>query len=338
MKIKVNDLKIVLNHLKPGLSGKNETTEQSNSIIFSDGMAYTYNDEIAVAAPFDLGVSGAVSSKELLSLAEKLEGEADISMGENELNIKCGKSKAGIRLDGEILVPLEEIVPKDIEWHPLPVEFKQAVKDTLFSTDRDASSILSNINCKINRVESTDSDRATMWTLPKTESLDFLLPADYAKLLVKYDKIEKWGKSEGWIHFKIEDVVFACRRIANEEGFPDIAPYFNVDGFEYEFPKATLKILDRADVFTNTEFDQDRYISININSKGLLRIRAEGDNGWFEETIRTRQRPEKDVQFSIHPQNLQKSLSYANTAVIGKNSILFIAENFKHVMALEVVL
>jgi DNA polymerase III sliding clamp (beta) subunit (PCNA family) len=335
MKIKLSELKTVLNHLKPGLSGNKETTEQSGSFAFSDGMAYTYNDEVSVSAPFDLGVSGAVSAKELLLLAEKLEGEeADISMDENELHIKCGKIRAGIRLDSEILMPLDQIVLNDIKWHPLPVEFKQAIKDTLFSTDKNTyTPVFSTINCKENTVESTNNERATRWTLPKTKSLDFLLNAEAAKLLVQYDKIEEWGKSEDWIHFKIEDTIFSCRTF--DEKFPDLTPYFKKNGFEFEFPESILDILGRADIFIDEEFDQDKSVSIIINSKGLLRIRAEGNNGWFEETHRTRQKPEKEIQFSINPKYLQQILSYVNTAIIGEDTILFIAENFKHVVALE---
>ena len=67
MKVQISELKNALKVVKAGLSSGKETTDQSCSFVFQAGMAYTYNDEISVRAPFlqDEDACGAVNSKEL---------------------------------------------------------------------------------------------------------------------------------------------------------------------------------------------------------------------------------------------------------------------------------
>lgn len=344
MKIKVEELKTILNNLKAGLSSGGETTDQSSCFAFTDGYIRTYNDEVAVTCPFDSEILGAVSAKELLALVGKLKGEeVEISKEEDEIRLKSGRSKAGIRFQTEILMPLEEIrlLPKKSKkWNKIPACFKPALKSCLFSASKDMSNaIITVVHCVDDKVESTDNDRATICTLEKEVfKNNILIPAEAGKLLVDYSNILAYDDSqEGWLHFLVDsDTIFSCRTLVLEkdESYPDLEPHFEVEGSDLVFPASTKEILDRAGVFVETDFDQDKFVEISISSKGMMKIRAEGDTGWFEETARVRGYKGEEASFNINPQYLQQILSSMNTAVIGEDRVLFKTGNFQHIVAL----
>jgi DNA polymerase III sliding clamp (beta) subunit (PCNA family) len=342
MKVQIKDLKNVLRVIKSGLAGGKETTDQSNSFVFQDGMAYTYNDEVSVRVPFlDKNSSGAVGAKELIALVGKLKGEeAEIEFGDNELLIKVGSDKFGIRLEAEIHMPLEEVeLPLKKEWIALPAGFDKVLKAVIFSTSKDMSTpILTAIHCNGDLIESTDSDRATRWDLKKDGkyfSKPILLPADAAKSLISYDKIIAYASKGGWIHFDLGDgAIFSCRTF--EGKFPDLDPIFKCEGYELEFPADIKDKLEKGGIFVESDFDQEKLVHLNIDVKGVLKIRAEGDSGWYEGRIRLRKHAKEDIQFSINPQHLQQILSSVNVGVIGKDRVLFQSDNFQHVVALEV--
>jgi hypothetical protein len=103
-----------------------------------------------------------------------------------------------------------------------------------------------------------------------------------------------------------------------------------------EFPAEIKEMLDRAGIFVESDFDQEKLVNLNIDAKGLLKIRAEGDSGWIEESVRLRKHGKEDIQFSINPQHLQQILSTVSVGTIGQDRVLFQSDNFQHVVALEV--
>lgn len=343
MKIKTSQLKETLAALKAGLSGGKETTDQSTSFVFDQGMIYTYNDDISIRMPFpDKSIHGSANAKELIALANKVKGdEIDVEIVEekSELRLKSGRSKAGIKLDAEIRMPLDEIkkLPNKQHWYFLPKEFKEGLKSTLFSTSSEMDEIIfTAVNCRENRMESTDNDRATRWTILSGATMDFLLPADAGKFLIQYKELVSWAVTEGWLHFKVkngeDEITFSCRTFEGE--FPDLTPHFEVEGFMLIFPDGIKDVLDRAGVFTDAEFAQDQLISISVDQKGVMTVRAEGDNGWFEETVRLRQHTKQDFSFQINPQYLSQILNTVGSAIVGSDRVLFSTEKFQHVVAL----
>lgn len=341
MKVKIEQLKNVLKILKAGLSGNKETTDQSNSFVFKDGMGFTYNDEFSVRTPIDLGdVEGAVSAKELSALIGKLKGEeCEIEFSDNELKIKNGKIRAGIRLESEIHMPLDEIsLPDKKAWKLLPSNFSQVLKSVVFSSSTDQSQpILTVIHCAKDVVESTDSERATQWWLDKEYFVTpLMLPAEASKPLIGYGKLERYAEDESWIHVDLgSGSMFSCRKTADGK-YPELDKFFDVEGEELSFPTEIGDMLDRAGIFIEVDFDQERMVHLSVSDKGILTVRAEGDSGWIEESMRIKYSG-SSIQFQINPQYLQQILSTVNKGLVGEDRIVFEFDSFRHVVALEVV-
>jgi len=335
MKINTKEFKSLLESLKSGLSGNKETTEQSNCFAFTEDRIYTYNDEISVSIPNPIEFEGAIYSQELLALLNKIDtAEIEIEYNDKELNIKSGRTKAGIVLQKEIEMPIQEInIPE--KWLKLPSDFIEALKTCIFSTSSDESIILNNIDCSKNILQSSDNERATRFTISSKLRKSFLIPAGSARELCRILDISSYTVDEDWIHFKTStELIFSCRT-SNEEYPPDIENYFESNGFEFSFPEGTKDILERANIFAESDFIQDKLVKINISSKGIFKISAEGDTGWIEETKRVKTKPKTDIQFSINPQYLQQILNKTNKAIIGDELVWFNIDNFEHVVSLE---
>ena len=340
MKINRAEFIKVLNSVKPGLATK-ELVEQSMSFIFKGGQVITYNDEVAVHAPLkdDFEVDGAVPAKEFLAILGKFKGEdVELEPLENELRLKCGKSKAGIPLSGNIVLPISDINIPD-EWYDLPNDFMDAIKACLPSTSRDLTRpVLTTIHLNNDFAESTDNARITRWTWTEDAALgadDFLLPAEAATALTRFDAVE-YRCEDGWAHFSNgKGVVFSCR--ISEGNFPNIDEHI-VGGTSIGkiiFPEGMAEMLDRAGVFANNGSGAYNPVNISIDKKGLMVLRGEGDSGWYEESCRVKWDGDSEIAFSIHQAHLQDILKTTSGASIGDGKILFETDNFVHLVALE---
>ena len=128
MKINKTELQKALEKVKPGLSNK-ELVEQSTSFAFMGGRIVTYNDEISISHPVkDLNVTGAVKTQSLYAfLGKNKRDEIILEWEENQVVIKAGRSKAGLVLEQEIKLPVEE-VGEIGKWKELPAGFLNALR------------------------------------------------------------------------------------------------------------------------------------------------------------------------------------------------------------------
>jgi len=337
MKVNLNGLKKIIELLTPGLSGIKETSSQSNHFVFKDGFAYTYNDEISVKVPFisDNLFTGAMPAPKFISLINKFKkDEIDIEATEEEVLIKCGRSRAGIHFEAEIHMPLDEMsYPKRRDWNELPENFLKALKDVLFSCSRDSSMpILTAVHAKETFLESCDSERATRWILKTPFKKSFLLPYIPGKALVKYDSVTRYAIVDNWVHFDIRNNgIFSCRTFDGE--YPELKEHFNIKGIEFEFPSLSKEILEKASIFSEETLEQDRLIDISIDEKGILKIRSEVDTDWYEESTRIKDYKGEKFAFSINPVYLQQILYSYQKAVISEEAIEFLTDNYQHVVA-----
>jgi len=204
MKVKRTEVLDALSRVEPGLAAK-EIVEQSQSFVFVDGDVLTFNDEIAIAHPLDVGIQGAVKADEFYKLMSKLkEDELDITTDGGELRVKGQKKEAGIRMEAEITLPLKEIAPPK-KWTQLPSKFCDALKFCIFSTSTDMTKpALTCLYVNDTSVVSCDNFRLTRYSMgDEAKGLfpaPFLLPAAAARQLLKYAP-KKYAIVGGWIHF-----------------------------------------------------------------------------------------------------------------------------------------
>lgn len=327
--MKRTDLLEALTKVKPGLAN-NDLIEQSNHFIFNDDKIITYNDHITITCNFDTGIQGTVKADELYKLLQKIKDDnIRIQIEEDELIIKGKKIKAGIKLNSEINIKLIDI--KKDNWKELPDNFLKAVKATIFSASKDFSyPILTNLYIDKDSIISCDNRRFTKYKLDKEIENSFLLPADSAMELIKYDPIE-YIIEENWVHFKNkENVLFSCRMGAGE--YVDISEFLKMEGETIKLPDTLKEAINRIEILATSNFDHEKTIDIIIENNKLT-CKADGDYGWAEEEIEI-EYDGKEINFSTHPTFLKDILDDVTRAKVGKDSMLFKGRDFVHVMAL----
>jgi hypothetical protein len=321
--MKKQDLLQALEIVKPGLAD-HEIIEQSTSFAFINRRIVTYNDEISISHPVEgLNITGAIQAKELYELLHKIkQDEIEISISENEVILKAGKTTAGFILQSDIKLPLEEIGELG-KWKDIPEGFIDALQMTVLSVSRDAGSNLTCIH--INEegfIESSDSYRITRYTLEnKIPIKTTLIPAHSVIKVIKL-KPTKITKGEGWIHFKTkEDTIISCRIF--EDTFPDCTPHLKVIGTEITFPKTINDILSRAGVFS------DNQVSVILN-KNKINIESKSDSGKFKEIANTEYDGEF-ISFMVNPQLLRNILTETQTCIYNGRMLKFKGKNWEYI-------
>ena len=333
MKIEKKELLKALETVKPGLAVK-EMIEQSTSFCFLGDKVVTYNDEISIACPIEgLELEGAVNAQELYSFVNKVtKTEIDLEITESEILLKAGRSKAGLTLKAEIVLPIEEI-GKIKKWNKLPDNFKEGIKFVMGSCSRDMGRpVLTCVHANDQILESTDNYRVSNFALTEPMPVKaFLLPADTCAKLIRMD-ITEIAEGESWIHFKTKNkAVISCRVF--EDAYPDTSSLMNIKGEEVSFPKEILDILDRAGVFSKREHSLDEIIAIKITG-GKLYIHSESDSGWYNEYARIKHKG-KDIEFKITPYLFRDILNETTTGFIEENRLSFQGKNWKYITMLK---
>jgi DNA polymerase III sliding clamp (beta) subunit (PCNA family) len=329
MKLNREELVEACKAVMSGVAEK-EIVPQSSNFIFQNDRIYSFNDEIAVSHPFEVGFEGAVPAKEFLSFISKVKSEQiTLKLNKDELLLVGSKAKAGLRIDSDIRLPIDEIIMSN-DWNKLPEGFCKAVSFCLFSASKEQSKpILQNIHVTSKYVESCDNYRITRFNLDKSGKVfkdeELLIPAKSAKDIINHTPVE-FSLSDGWLHFKNDnEVTFSCRRY--EADYPKFDQFLESDGDTISFPKNLSEILDRGSVLSS-----DERVTISLEEK-LLTVSSENVTGWFEESVEVDYEGE-DVEFEIQPEFMGAILKYNEKAQVGNKTLLFTNKDFSHAVQL----
>jgi len=336
MKINKAELQNALEAVRPGLANR-ETIEQSTSFAFYGDRVVTYNDEISISHPVKgMDVTGAIKAQTLYAFLNKVQKEEiDIEWGENQVLIKAGRSKAGITLEQEMRLPIEEEIGKIGKWYKVPKGFLEALKFCHPCCSKDMSrSVLACVHVEGKKVEASDSYQIAIYTLDEDMPTNgFLIPASSVRELIHYD-IKDVAAGEAWVHFRTEQGTVFSTRILNNT-FPDTSKHMKVTGEAFSFPDDTNQILERATVFSmkDTHVGGDfPVVTIGIKDK-RMKIAAENEYGWFEEAARVKY-DGAPVTFKIGVEFLTNMSGKLPSCIIGKNKIRFSGGKWEHVVAM----
>jgi hypothetical protein len=224
MNINRSELLAVLKSVLPGTDSSVTILEGSDSIIFSDGNIYSYNDTISISIPFPFkdkdgnDISGAVKAKEFYDVISKLSSETiKLIPKSDSWIISSGKNikTEFVLLESNIMQNIKNIFPAKIKWSAIPEKFIDGISYCSFSGNR---SQLAGIFVSNNIVTSTNEIRINWYTMESNINGAFWI-SDYAvSELLKLDKITKYCISDAWIHFKTEKgITFSCKRLAQEK-------------------------------------------------------------------------------------------------------------------------
>jgi DNA polymerase III sliding clamp (beta) subunit (PCNA family) len=334
MKINKAELQKALEIVRPALASK-ELLEQSTSFAFIDDRVVTYNDEISISHPVpNMKLTGAIKATKLYGFLSKVSAkEIGLQIKDNQVKMVAGKSKAGLAIQNEIRLPLDEEIGTIGKWKPLPENFIKALKFTFPNCSQDMTEpILTCVHIpKTGRMEATDRTRIAIYQIDKMPVPNFLLPNTSARELVKYKVIE-CARGKGWIHFKTkDDTIISCRTYEGE--FIDTKPICEVEGAEINFPKESSEAIQRAQVFSDAEHTQDEWIELQF-VKGQMTVKSESGEDWFEEPIKCDFEGDP-VIFRTVPSFLNQILPESKECIKGENALKFSGENWEYIMALE---
>lgn len=337
----------ILTAVRPGIA-KKEVIEQTTSFIFTGDRVMAYNDEVCVQHPLpaDVTLEGAVQAKELFALLNKLStDEIELEISGNELLIKGGKTKSGIKLEVASSVPeIVKVLGNLDDWAPLPELFLKGIEFCLFSTGTDMTKpILTCVCIADNFVISSDNRRLTRFDMSDTEGVSdlglmageqMLIPATSAQALKSYP-VTEFTLTKGWLHFRTkDDAVFSCRDI--EGLFPADKIHAILDRAEGELvklPEGLAETLERAGIFSTADKKSGGVDHVKVSlTEGMLTVRGEGQVGWLEETSRVRYKG-PEITFDVSSDFLSAILAHSGDMRVGENLLKFEGANFAHVVS-----
>jgi DNA polymerase III sliding clamp (beta) subunit (PCNA family) len=267
--------------LTPGLSTR-ETIAQSSCIAFRGDRAFTFNEEVlaSVSSPLT-GLNGAVKAKPLLDLLSKLDdSDLEIEQTGNELRLKGSGKRSSIRMEAEVLLPVEAVEPPG-EWRKLDPEFCEGVNTVHPCAGTDNSKFqLTCIHIHPDFVEACDRFQVARFPVKTGVAGPILIRADSLRKILGCGMVEV-SETTNWIHFRSEGgLQITLRRFL--EDYPNLSEMLNSDGMKkITLPGALEEIVGRAEIFSG-DVGAGNLVSVSISAEWII-IAGEGVSGKHEE-------------------------------------------------------
>ncbi len=331
MKVSREKLLDELISVRPGLSQR-EVIEQSSCVIFQDGRILTYNEEVACSRKSCLNIKGAVIAEPLISILMKLkEDDIEVEVKGEELLLKAGKKKrAGIRMEAEILLATESL-EKPKKWKKLPDDFGDAVHLVSRCAGKDASEfVMMCVHLHPKWIEACDNYQAGRYRIAIGIKKSFLIRAESLSLVESLN-VTKFSQTKNWVHFKNPDgLVLSFQKYLDE--YPKISRIVKIQGDPLTLPKGIKDSVERAQIFSMDNAD-DKKVHVRLKGK-VLRLKAEGASGWYEEPLKISYKGNK-MSCRIDP-NLLVALAERNSkCTVDQTRMMARTAKFKYITVLD---
>ena len=316
MKINREELLKRLEAVAPGLTQK-EVIEQSSCLVFDEGRVMTFDDEVACSIDVPLKVTGAVQGSNLLTLLRKMkEDDVEVTAKDGELQIKGRGRRSGIRMEAEVLLPVEAIETPN-KWKKLPEDFIEAVGIVGGAVSTDESQWdLTCVHIHPEWVEATDNFQISRYPL-KTRLKESWMVRQKALKHIMGTGMNEFSETESWVHFRNPTgLVLSCRRY--EKKYPDLTGYLNVKGTKTVLPGGLAEALDKAQIFSSENSDVNQ-VQVSLRP-GRIELRGEGPNGWYVERQKTKYDGEP-LSFNILPRLLLEITKRAKECVVAEGRL-----------------
>jgi len=307
--------------VKPGLASK-EILEQTTSFAFRDGTVVTYNDEISISHPIkEINFEGAIKAEELYGLLIRLKKEdVELEIAEESLRIQCGRVKAELRLEQEIILPKRKLKKK---WGKIknPEQFKSFMNLAMQTCSSDMSQ--PKLTCVYvtsdGGIVGADGFRVVHCQGHGSPVEDYLIPATGVREMLKINPIEV-QLEKSWIHFRNEQgTILSSRRL--NDSYVDQTQFDKAMKVKKKekitFPDTIEEMLDRGKVFAKRGFDFDEVIEIEIsNKKIVMRAIADDTKSSIEEDASIKCKSQ--ISFMITPSLFEDILKMTRTCILDK--------------------
>lgn len=313
MKINRTEFLGKLEMIKAGLSPR-EFVEQGTCVVFQEGFAMTFNDEIACRIPIGGKLHGAVTATLLIQILAKIpDDDLEIEETDKEFQFKGKSKRFGILRDSEIFLRIDQVETPE-KWKPLPEEVVESIKLVRHCVSGDESKfLLTCIHLHSDYVEACDNHQVMRCLVP-TGLKDPILVRGSSLVSIVDLQLDSIALTEHWIHFrnKASGLILSIRRY--DEDYPDLGKQLNAKGHPVTLPKSIGEVCDRAEVFSNHQAGGDPLVEVSL-SNGVIRLSGRGAGGWYKE-IKKAKYDGPPIVFTIAP----KLLKYITTT--GENFLL----------------
>lgn len=322
----------ILQSLMPGTDASSSSVGQSECVVFKEGVAYSFNDQIAVRADTSFPFDGAVeASKFLLTMQSMDKEEVNIAHKDNAFLITAGRRKVTLPIDQKIELPIS-IIEQPRRWREAPEGFTDALAAVARTAGRSENQYtLTCVHIAHDRLEATDNIQLIQWPMDTGVRASTLIAARSAIILSKYNIVET-GLTDQWIHFKDEDGLVLSVR-THEAEYPDMSEFLKVDGDLIVFPPDIGEVAGRAAAFLDTR--KTDKIKIQLE-EGRMFVEGCGASVEYEERGNVDYTGEA-IAFFIHPAICQKLAKEAKETIITADRIKVITDDYEYVAVLQKV-
>ena len=292
----------ILEMLTPGLATR-ETIAQSSCLVFDGDRIMTFNEEILASIKSPLpNLKGAVKAKPLLDLLSKLSDDVDLEVDqvEKELSVKGKGRKAGIRMEAEVLLPVEAVEKPEV-WRPINPEFCEAIGFVYSCAGTDESKfVLTCVHISPDYMEACDRFQLCRFPMKTGVEQDILIRAAAAKRILGYDMSEV-SETPSWIHFRNSGgFTMSLRRFIDT--YPKTDAFVSTEGTQpIILPGALEEVVSRAEVFSG-ENTVGNHLLIDL-TRDYIQIEGQGASGWYKERKKVTYNGEQ-IKFQIAPKLL----------------------------------
>jgi len=159
-----------------------------------------------------------------------------------------------------------------------------------------------------------------------------LIRRNALKYLTSLDTTEV-SETESWLHFKNPSgLILSCRKYVEDYPTDEMTKYLKIKGTKTTLPKGLKDAIDKAEVFSSENLD-DNIVTIHLQN-GKIKIKGRGVSGWYSELKAIKYRGD-EMTFSISPQLLSDLSQNYNDCEITKDKLKVDSGKFSYVTVLN---
>jgi len=315
MFVQREELISMLEVLKPGSTPK-DIQEQSSCVVFKDGYAYTYNEDIfcRTKTKFPKEWEAAVPVTPLLSILNKRrEPELEVKLEDGKFHLINKNRNSYVRYENQISLQYDKVtLPSKEDWESLKPHFSDAV--TLVQDCAGKNSDLLALTCihiTKDYIEASDSQQIARFHIKTKIKEDLLLKKSSIEPLLFLEPT-KIAVTDNWCHFKTANgSLYSIHKYVGD--FVDVDKYLKVEGKKIILPTGLVTASEIAEVFSSEDKDNNN-VTISLSSK-KIKIRGEGDSGGHRETKKVKYSG-PDISFMINPKLLREIIDRNNECFV----------------------
>jgi len=303
-KVKIEKEKMIsaLKMVRPGLA-KKAIVEQQTHFIFTGDEICTFNDHICIVHKFPTDFACSIPAEQFYKILDKIpDGEMDISLKNDKMVIRAGKTRGGILTQtGEDLTKeISLLLSKKKKWRSITDDFMQGLELCVFSASKDMSNPrLTGLYVDHDAVISSDNLRISQYIFKDDIGESFLIPATIVQELLNYE-IVRFCIVDGWSFFEAKDETLFCAQLLAGMEYPETDVYFDFEGVKFELPEELKAAAEATLTVAQGETDAEKLIEIEI-AEGSIVCRGENNIAWLELMFEAGIKLKEPIRFSINP-------------------------------------